>query len=63
MRDYECEKCNICENIKQHKVKSTKKKACPNCGMCNAVYKERHPDTDMNEITLCCPDCGYEKEI
>jgi len=32
---------------------------CPRCKKHNAVFEEVHPDTDMNEILLCCPDCGY----
>ena len=32
---------------------------CPNCLKQNAEYRENHPDTDMNEINLYCPDCGY----
>jgi len=32
---------------------------CPRCHKRNAIIKEEHPDTDMNEIVLQCPDCGY----
>lgn len=35
---------------------------CPRCKGTNAVIKELHPDTDMNCMALCCPDCGYEEE-
>jgi len=31
---------------------------CPKCGNPKATHKEMHPDTDMNEIVECCPDCG-----
>jgi len=46
------------------KYKPTKEPThqCPQCGKNNAVWKERHPDTDMNCMALVCPDCGYEKE-
>jgi hypothetical protein len=30
---------------------------CPSCHNQNAYYREEHPDTDMNEIVLFCPDC------
>jgi len=36
-----------------------KKVICPQCHKFNAYYREDHPDTDMNEINLHCPDCGY----
>ena len=38
---------------------------CPKCGKNKAYYQEMHPDTDMNEIILYCPDCGEvdEKEV
>lgn len=44
---------------------STKRKThiCPVCGKSNAYYKEIHPDTDMNEIVLYCPDCLNEAEV
>jgi DNA-directed RNA polymerase subunit M/transcription elongation factor TFIIS len=38
------------------------KHKCPGCGKVTAYYKEIHPDTDMNEIVLYCPECGYEEE-
>jgi len=31
---------------------------CKKCGNKKAYYKEEHPDTDMNEIILYCPNCG-----
>jgi len=34
--------------------------ACPKCGKKNATFKEVHPDTDMNDVVLSCPDCGFE---
>jgi hypothetical protein len=40
--------------------KTPKKYTCPNCHKSNATFKELHPDTDMNEIILKCPDCGFE---
>jgi len=39
------------------------KHECPKCHEKNAIHKELHPDTDMNEMVLKCPDCGYEKSI
>jgi len=39
-----------------------KKHKCVACGELNAVWKERHADTDMNCMALCCPDCGHEVE-
>ena len=45
----------------KYKPSTPKKYLCPKCGKHNAVYKEIHPDTDMNEIVLSCPDCGYEE--
>lgn len=42
---------------------SSKTHRCPECGKSNCVVHEEHPDTDMNEMILKCPDCGYSKEI
>lgn len=39
-----------------------KRRACPQCGKTNACFKEIHPDTDMNDVVLCCPDCGFVDE-
>jgi DNA-directed RNA polymerase subunit RPC12/RpoP len=36
-----------------------KQYTCPKCGKANATLKEEHPDTDINEIILSCPDCGF----
>jgi hypothetical protein len=33
---------------------------CPKCGGTNAVYKEIHADTDMNDMELQCPDCNNQ---
>lgn len=41
--------------------KEAKKHSCPSCGEKIAVYKEIHPDTDMNEIVLECPNCGQQE--
>ena len=41
--------------------KEPKKYPCPKCGKKNAYYVEEHADTDMNEMVLKCPDCGFEK--
>lgn len=38
------------------------KHLCPKCGKNTAYYKEEHPDTDMNEMVLYCPECKYESE-
>ncbi len=32
---------------------------CPECYEFNATYEEIHPDTDINEVVLVCPDCGF----
>lgn len=40
-----------------------KKHICPVCGHPNATIKETHPDTDINDIMMCCPDCGIESAI
>jgi len=45
----------------KYKPKPIKRHACPACGKVNAIYKEIHPDTEMNEIVLSCPDCGFEE--
>ena len=37
--------------------KETKKHECPKCKKKIAYYREEHPDTDMNEMVLFCPDC------
>ena len=44
-----------------YKPTPPKTHTCPECKKENAYIKEIHPDTDMNEIVLYCPDCGYEK--
>jgi DNA-directed RNA polymerase subunit M/transcription elongation factor TFIIS len=43
-----------------YKPEPTQTHMCPHCHNKNASYIEVHPDTDMNEIVLDCPDCGYE---
>ena len=40
----------------------TKTYKCPKCNKKNAYFKEIHPDTDMNDIVLYCPDCKYSAE-
>ena len=42
--------------------KESKKYNCSKCNGKNAVYKEFHADTDMNEILLDCPDCGHTED-
>lgn len=42
--------------------KEPKKHVCPKCGKQNAFYREEHPDTDMNEMVLYCPDCKHSEE-
>jgi hypothetical protein len=32
---------------------------CPKCNSENTIFKEVHPDTDMNDIVLKCNDCGF----
>jgi len=43
----------------KYKPSERKVYLCQRCGKENAFYKEYHPDTDMNEILLTCPDCGF----
>jgi len=45
-----------------YKPVEPKRHVCPECGKNNAIWKERHPDTSMNEMLLCCPDCCAESE-
>ena len=33
---------------------------CPNCKGSNAIYEVHHEDTDMEENSLVCRECGYE---
>ena len=47
----------------KYKPTPAKKYTCPKCKKENAVHKEMHADTDMNEIVLSCPDCGFEEEV
>ena len=44
----------------KYKQEPLKKYKCPSCNKENAIHKEIHPDTDMNEMVLSCPDCGHE---
>lgn len=39
--------------------KEPRRHTCPRCGGANAYHKEVHPDTDMNDIVLFCPDCNF----
>ena len=32
---------------------------CPKCKKKEAVWREQHPDTDMNEMALECDGCGH----
>jgi len=41
--------------------KTTSKKTCPKCGSKKAYVKEFHPDTDINEMGLYCPDCRFSE--
>jgi len=36
---------------------------CPECNNANALYKEVHADTDINEMVLSCPDCGHSSSV
>jgi len=45
-----------------YKPSKRKTYPCPKCKKTNAVYKEEHADTDMNEMVLECPDCGHCSE-
>lgn len=47
---------------KKYKPTEPKKYKCENCAKTSAYYKEFHPDTDMNEVLLYCPDCKHIKE-
>lgn len=42
--------------------KEPKKHKCPKCEGENAYFKEIHPDTDMNDVVLFCPDCKFLDE-
>lgn len=46
----------------EYKPKPRKTHECPQCKKHNAYYKEIHPDTDMDDIVLCCSDCGFLAE-
>ena len=35
---------------------------CPQCGSNKAYHKEIHPDTEMNDIVLFCPECNFLDE-
>ena len=39
--------------------KEPTKHDCPKCGGHRAYYKEVHPDTDMNDVVLFCPECNF----
>jgi len=43
----------------KYKPKPRKTFQCPRCEHAKAYYKEIHADTDMNDIVLVCPACGY----
>ena len=38
------------------------KRQCPKCNGWNAVIREIHPDTGMDEIVGRCRNCGYDGE-
>ena len=44
------------------KADEDKKHTCPECGRGNAYYKEIHPDTDIHDVVLFCPDCKFLDE-
>lgn len=46
----------------KYKSEPRKTYECPKCKSPNAYYKEIHPDTDMNDVVLYCPDCKFEDE-
>jgi len=46
-----------------YKPKPQPTRTCSKCGKGNAIVKERHADTDMNCMAVCCPDCGHEEEV
>jgi hypothetical protein len=39
----------------------TPTRECSSCRQKNAYVKEIHPDTDMNEMVIFCPDCNHEQ--
>lgn len=43
--------------------REAKKSACPKCGKVEVVFKEKHPDTDMNYMVRRCRACGHEEEV
>lgn len=45
----------------KYKPKPRKTYKCGGCEKDTAYYKTRHEDTDMEETTLYCPDCGWTK--
>jgi len=47
----------------KHEAVKPKTHQCPECNNTNAIYKEEHADTDMNEMVLSCPDCGNSSSI
>jgi hypothetical protein len=46
----------------KYKPKPRQTKECPKCHKNNALMKEIHPDTDMNDVVLYCPDCKFLDE-
>ena len=46
------EEYGICDECCKPKTEE-----CPTCHGKNAYIREEHPDTDMNEMVLYCPDC------
>jgi len=47
----------------KYKAPEPVKRKCPKCNKENAVVRESHADTDMNEMVLECPDCGCEVSL
>ncbi len=47
----------------KYKPTLPKKYECPNCFRHNAIKKEIHQDTSINEIVLSCPDCHCDSEL
>jgi len=35
---------------------------CPQCGSKKAYHKEIHPDTNVNDMVLFCPECNFLDE-
>jgi len=44
-------------------LKKSSEHQCQKCHGNNAYVREMHPDTDMNEMVIYCPDCKHHQDI